>query len=166
MPCTSLRGWLERIVLSAERIVAGGGRVAGSVGLATGLDPDKGVDERVSGGACGAYTEAGALDVAPVTPLLAETLDTVAGCVDDGLAGHAGGLELGGDHGDVELLVLRLVVLRVSGFGELAGGKIVCVPACNVGGETADLLGAAGVLVNGGELLGSGLYLRSLVMDQ
>lgn len=85
---------------------------------------------------------------------------------------------------DVDLLVLALVVLRVVGVGELAGGLVPVffnkflvsscllrgrrekgagvrfvpgVPAGDVGGDTADLAGAAGVLVDLGELLGAGV---------
>lgn len=60
------------------------------------------------------------------------------------------------------LLVLRLVPLSVGGFAELAWGEVVCVPAGDVGGDTADLLGAAGGLVGLGEFLGTGLWEKML----
>jgi hypothetical protein len=157
VPLSSLGRWLIGIVLSAERIVPGRARIARTVGLATGLDPHKRINKSVAGLAGRTHTETGALDVAPVTPLLAEASNTVARGVDDGLSWHAGRFELGGDHGDVKLLVLRLVVLRVCGFAELSGRQVVCVPAGDVGREAADLLGATGVLVHGSELLGTGL---------
>jgi hypothetical protein len=157
VPRTRLWRRLKRVTLSAERIVPVRARIARTIRLATRLDPHKRINKRVTGCTSGTHTEARALDVAPVTPFLAEASDTVARSVNDGLGGHAGGLELGGDHGNVELLVLRLVVLCVGGFAELAGRQVVRVPASDVGRKTADLLGAASVLVNGGELLSTGL---------
>jgi hypothetical protein len=157
VPLSSLRRRGEGIALSTERVVACRTRIARTIRLATGLDPDERIDEGVASSTCGADTETSALDVAPITPLSTETGDTVATSVDDGLRGHAGGLEFGAEHGDVEFLVLGLVILRIGGFGELAGREIVCVPAGDVGGDTADLLGATSGLVDGGELLGSGL---------
>jgi hypothetical protein len=157
VPLASLGGGLERIRLTTVRVVAVSRGIAGTIRLATGLDPDKGVDEGVASGGRRAHTEAGAVDVAPVTPLLAKPSDTVAGGVDNGLAGHASGLELGREEADVELLVLGLVVLAVGGAGELAGAQVEGVPAGDVGGDTADLLGASGRLVDLGELLGTGL---------
>lgn len=157
VPSTSLRRWLERIVLSAERVIAVGAGVRGTVRLATGLDPDEGVDEAGASGASRADTEAGTVDVAPVTPLLAETGDTVAASVDDSLGWHAGALELGGEEGNVLLLVLGLVPLGIGGLGELSWRQVEGVPASNVGGDTTDALGRTSILVYGGELLGSGL---------
>jgi hypothetical protein len=157
VPGTSLRRRLESVVLATERVVAGSRGITRTVRLTTGLNPDERVDERRAGVGGRADTETGAVDVAPVTPLEAQTGDAVAGSVDDGLAGHTGGLELRRDELDEQLLVLGLVPLGVGGFGELAGRLVPRVPAGDVGGNTADLLGAAGVLVNGGELLGTGL---------
>jgi hypothetical protein len=157
VPGTSLRSRLERIVLSAVRVVAGSAGVGSTIGLATGLDPDEGINEGISSGASGADTETGAVDVAPVTPRLAEASDGVAAGIDDGLAGHAGALELGAEERHVELLVLGLVILSISGCGELSGGQVVCVPSGDVGGDTTNLLGGAGRLVHIGETLGTGL---------
>ena len=157
VPGTSLGSGLEGVFLSAVRIVAGGAGIRSTVRLTTGLNPDEGVDERVAGGASGADTETGTLDVAPVTPLLAEASDGVAASIDDGLAGHAGALELGGEQSHVLLLVLGLVPLRVGGLGELSWRQVVRVPASDVGGITADLLGGAGILVDIGKHLGTGL---------
>lgn len=95
VPRTSLRRRGERIGHTAVRVVAGRRAVRGTIGLATRLDPDESIDEGVASAAGRADTKASALDVAPVAPLLAETGDGVAASVDDGLAGHAGGLELG-----------------------------------------------------------------------
>jgi hypothetical protein len=85
VPLSSLRRRLERIVLSAERIVPVCAAIARTIRLATRLDPHKRINKCVAGLAGGTHTEAGALDVAPVTPLLAEASHTVARSVDDGL---------------------------------------------------------------------------------
>lgn len=90
-------------------------------------------------------------------PLLTETLNTVAAGVDDGVVGHAGGLEGGAEDLDVGLLVLALVPLGVGGVGELAGLHVPRVPAGDVGGDAAELRGAAGSLVDRRELLRAGL---------
>jgi hypothetical protein len=163
VPLTGLGTRRERIRHTAEGIVSGRARIARAVRLATRLDPHEGIDERVARGTCGTHTEASTLDVAPMSPLLAETSDTVAGGVNDGLGGHACGFEFGGEESDVLLLVLRLVVLGVGGFGEFAGGQVVGVPAGDVGGHTADLLGRASGFVGLGEFLGSGLCGDGLV---
>lgn len=125
VPRTSLRGWCERIRHTTEAVVTGSGRVRSTIRLTTRLDPDKGINKRVASGTSRADTETSALDVAPVAPLLAETSDAVAASVDDGLAGHAGGLELGREESDELLLVLGLIPLGIGGLGELAGGKVV-----------------------------------------
>jgi hypothetical protein len=116
VPLPRLRRRRERIRHTTERIVPGGTRVAGAVTLATRLDPHKRIHKRVARGARGTHAEARALDVAPVAPLLAQAGDAVAARVDDGLGGHACGLELRGEEGDVFLLVLGLVPLCVCGF--------------------------------------------------
>jgi len=157
VPLAGLGRGLESIRLAAEAVVAGGRAVAGAVGLATGLDPDESVGELGTGVGRGADTEAGALDVAPVAPLLTETLDAVTGSIDDGVVGHAGGLEGGTEGGDVGLLVLASVVLGIRLLGKLAGAEVPRVPASNVGGETTELLGLAGVRVGLGQLLRTGL---------
>jgi hypothetical protein len=81
------------------------------------------------------------------------------------LTWHACGFELRGEELDVLLLVLCFVPLGVGGLGELSWGKVPGVPAGDVGGDTADGLGATGVLVDGGEFLGSGLCGTLLVMS-
>jgi hypothetical protein len=73
---------------SAGRVEANRGAVRGTVALTTGLDPDDGVDERVTSVGRRASTEAGTLDVAPVTPLLTDVLDTRASLVDDEVGGE------------------------------------------------------------------------------
>ena len=156
VPRPGLGAGLEGIVLPAERVVAHGGGVAGTVALAAGLDPDERVDlarARAGGRAC---AEAGTLDVAPVTPLLAQALDAVAGGVDDGLVGHAGGREVRGEQLDVGLLVGRLVPLSVTGR-ELARCQVPGVPAGDVGREAAEGLGLAGGDVGVGEDFSTGL---------
>lgn len=154
---TGLRGRLEGILLATERVVAGSAAVRGTIGLTTGLDPDERVDEGATSAGRGANTETGTLDVAPVTPLLAESLDGVTAGIDDGLAGHASLLELGREELDVLLLVLGLVPLGVSGLGELSWAKVPGVPAGNVGSNTTDGLGASSILVDLGETLSTGL---------
>ena len=157
MPGTGLGRRLEGLLLSAERVVAGSALVGGTVGLTTWLDPDESIDEGVSSGASRADTETGTLDVAPVTPLLAETLLAVAASIDDSLAGHTGALELGGEETDVLLLVLGLVPLSIGGLGELSWGEVVGVPSSNVGGNTTNLLGGTSLLVGVGKFLGTRL---------
>lgn len=57
------------------------GRVGRAIALATGLDPDEGVLERIAGVGRGPDAEARADDVAPVAPLaLLGGLDAIAGC--------------------------------------------------------------------------------------
>jgi hypothetical protein len=158
VPRSRLGTRAERILLSTKAIIPGSARIARSIRLATRLDPHKRIDEGVASGARGTHTEASALDVAPVAPLLAQARHAVAARVDDGLAWHACGLEFRREEGHELLLVLRLVPLRVGGFGELAGGEVVGVPARDVGGHAAHLLGAAGSLVDGGEFFGTGLW--------
>jgi hypothetical protein len=79
VPFTGLGRRLVGIVVAAEGVVARGRGVARAVGFAAGLAPDEGVDELDAGVGGGAYTETGALDVAPVSPDFAETADAVAG---------------------------------------------------------------------------------------
>ena len=124
VPGTCLGTGLIRIALTAEAIVPSGAAIAGAVRLAAGLDPDEGVSEVVASGGGRADTETGAVDVAPVAPLLAQTRHAVAARVDDGVVGHAGRLERGPEVVEVQLLVLALVVLGVRGLGELAGGLV------------------------------------------
>lgn len=58
----------------------GGSRVGRAITLSTGLDPHKGILERIAGVSRGANTEAGADDVAPVTPgVLLRGLDAIPG---------------------------------------------------------------------------------------
>lgn len=184
VPGTSLGRGLVGVVLAAEAVVPGGGRVAGSVGLTTGLDPDEGIGKIVAGVGRGADTESGAVDVAPVTPLVAQASDGVAAGIDDGVVGHAGRLEQRREGVDVDLLVLARVVLGIRGIRELTGalvpvtcalaavvffsvspsidetGREKClprVPTGSVGGNTTNLLGATGGLVDVGKLLRTGL---------
>lgn len=79
-PSTSLRSRLQSITISAVRVIPGGSRVGRAITLSTGLDPHKGILERIAGVSRGANTEAGADDVAPVTPgVLLRGLDTIPG---------------------------------------------------------------------------------------
>lgn len=76
-------------------IVPISGRVAGTVTLTSGLNPDDLVDVGGAGLAGGARTEAGTLHVAPVTPDGTDALDTGTALVDNELGGEAGGGEDG-----------------------------------------------------------------------
>ncbi len=156
VPGTSLRSRLESIIVTTERIVSVGSGIASTVRLSTGLDPDESIDEGVTGASRGSDTEPGSVDIAPVTPGGAETLDGITSGIDDGVGGHATLLEERGEGVNVALLILALVVLGISGTGELswAGGE--CVPAGDVGGDTEDLLGGTSGLVDLGNSVGSG----------
>lgn len=157
VPLAGLGRGLVGIRLAAEAVVADGGAVAGTVRLATGLDPHESVGELEASVSSGADTETGTADVAPVTPFLTETLDTVAASINDGVVWHTSRLELLTELGDVDLLVLALVVLGIRGGRELAGAQVPGVPASNVGGNTTELLGGASSLVSLGQLLGARL---------
>ena len=78
-PLSSLRSGLEGVLKTTVEIVALSGLVGGSVRLATGLNPDEGINELIAGLGSGADTESSVDDVAPVTLLdLGGGLDTVA----------------------------------------------------------------------------------------
>ncbi len=62
-PGASLRSRLESIRQTAVVVVAGGAGVAGAIALATGLDPDEGIEEGVAGVGGRANTEASALSI-------------------------------------------------------------------------------------------------------
>lgn len=157
VPLTGLGRGLEGIGLAAEGVVARGARVAGAVGLAAGLAPDEGVGELEARGRGRAHAEAGAVDVAPVAPLLAQARDGVAARVDDGVVREPGRLERRAELLHVRLLVLARVVLGVRRLGELARAQVPRVPARDVGRDASHLLRAARVLVHLGELLRAGL---------
>lgn len=157
VPLAGLGGGLEGVGLAAERVVARGAGVAGTIRLAAGLAPDEGVGELEARGRGRAHAEAGAVDVAPVAPLLAQARHRVAARVDDGVVREAGRLERRAELLHVQLLVLARVVLGVRRRRELARAQVPRVPPGDVGREPAHLLGAAGVLVHLGELLRAGL---------
>jgi len=133
-------------------IVASGRRVAGAVTLTTGLDPDKGVDERGASVGSGAGTETSTNGVAPVAPLeLASGLLARAALVDDELGGEAIGAEERAEGLDVALLVKGGVGRGVRGGRRQTPGVIVG----NVGGKATDRSRRASILVNLGEEVGS-----------
>lgn len=70
---------------------------------------------------------------------------------------HASGRKRLAKDLDEQLLVLALVILAVRVVGELAGRGVPRVPAGDVGRDTAELRGAARRLVDGRELLSTGL---------
>ena len=152
-------GRLLTIVVSAERVVSCRGGVAGSITLSTGLTPDKGISKLISGLRCWADSEAGTVNVAPVTPLKAETLDGVAAGIHDGVVGVASSSKRLTEDGDVALLILARVVLSIGVVLELPGGHLPGVPAGNVGGNTTDLRWRASGLVDLGKTLSTRLCL-------
>jgi hypothetical protein len=81
---------------SASAVEARRRAVAGTIGLASGLNPDDRVDERRTGVGRRASPEPGALDVAPVTPLTTDVLDTRAALVDEEVCGEASAGKLWG----------------------------------------------------------------------
>ena len=65
-------------------VVSGGRGVGGTVTLSTGLDPNNGVEQggrKATRG--GASAESSVVDVAPITPLLSDVLNTRSALVDD-----------------------------------------------------------------------------------
>jgi hypothetical protein len=68
-------------------IVSSARGVGGTIALTSGLDPDDGIDVRVVGVGRWADTEAGTLDVAPITPLASDVLNTRATLVNDEVSG-------------------------------------------------------------------------------
>jgi hypothetical protein len=112
------------IGLAAERVITVSRAVAGTVALTTGLDPDEGISQAVASAASGADTETGTVDVAPVTPRLAEVLNGVTASIHDSLSGHAVLGEERREGIDVGLLVLAVVVSSIGGVGELSWGEV------------------------------------------
>lgn len=157
VPLAGLGRRLVRILLATEGVVAGGAGVAGTVRFTSRLDPDEGVSEVRVDISSGTRTEAGIDDVAPVTPLETASRVSRAASVDNGVVGHASRVESRTEQGNVLLLVLGLIPLSIVGVGELTGLSVPLVPAGDVGGETTQLRGVAGVLVSLGELLSTGL---------
>jgi len=121
IPLSSLGTGLVGIALAAEGVVPSRAAIASTVALTTGLAPHKGVDKAGARVSRGPDTEASAVDIAPVAPFGAQTRDGVAARIDNGLAWHAVCNELRTDERDVELFVLRLVVLSVGRVCEFAG---------------------------------------------
>lgn len=159
VPLSGFRRRLESVRLSAESVVADGAGVAGTVRLATRLDPHKSIKQRSAGvrGRLRTGTETSIDNVAPVSPLKTATGVTGATSVHDGIVGHASVSEGSTEELDVELLVLGCVVRSVGIVGELSGCHVPLVPAGDVGGETTELGGGAGVGVGESELLSTGL---------
>ena len=172
-PSTSLRSRLEGIGKAAVEVVAGGAGVAGTIALATGLDPNEGIEEGMAGVGRRASAEAGALStmsvlwaareggadqaylgVAPVTPrLLAGRLLAVAASISDEVGREATSGEQRAQGLDVVLLVVVAVALGVRrGRGDAPG-----VVVGNVGSQTTDGGGLAGTRVDAGIQVGCGL---------
>ena len=77
VPLTGLGRGFVGVSVAAERVVADGRSVAGAVRLASRLAPDESVDTLDTSVGGGADTEASAVNIAPVTPLLTKTSNTV-----------------------------------------------------------------------------------------
>lgn len=120
VPLTSLGRRLESIVLAAERIIARGRTVRSTIRLTTRLDPHKRIHKRRACAGCRPDSKASTVDVAPVTPLLAQATDSIASSIYNGLSWHTSRLEFRREELYIELLVLRLVPLCIRGLGELS----------------------------------------------
>ena len=77
------------------------------------------------------HTEAGSLDVAPVTPLNTDVLDTRATLIDDEVSGEAIGGELGPEGVDIVGLVV-VGVARGDGIGAGGGESVVVGDVCRI----------------------------------
>lgn len=88
-------------------VVADSGGVGGTIALSSGLDPNNSINQGVAGGGSGAGAEACADDVAPITPLRADVLDTGTALVDDEVGREA----VLGEEGAEGIDVVGLVVV-------------------------------------------------------
>lgn len=159
VPLASFRRRLESIRLSAEGIVADSAGVAGTIRLATRLDPHESIKQRRAaiGRSLRERTETGVNNVAPVAPFEAATGVARAAGVNDGVVGHAGGGKGRTKKFNVELFVLSSIVLSIWVAGKLAGSHVPLVPTSDVGGEASELGRRASVGVCLCELLSTGL---------
>lgn len=149
IPLPRLRTRFKTLTLPTKAIIPIRTRITRPITLTPRFDPHKCIHKRAPGGARRSAPEARSVNVAPVAPFLAEPRDAVAARVDDGLGRHTCGFQLWGKELNVLFLVLRFVPLRVGCGGEFAGGQVPCVPARDVGGDAADLFGAAGLFIDG-----------------
>lgn len=153
------------------RVVAGGRAVAGTITLATWLDPDEGIEERVVSGGGWADTEACANDVAPIALLLLlgglntgatwTKLENVSSMhlqhggltlVDDEVGRETLRSEERSKCIDVPLLITVGVALSVG----WASGDAPSIVVGYVGRKTANLSGASSLLVQVTEELSRG----------
>ena len=145
-PLTGLGGGLQGGGETAVEVVAGGAGVAGTVTLTTGLDPDEGVEPVITGVSGRSGTETGALGVAPVAPLeLAGGLLAGTALVGDELDTGPSGLDQERTESVDELL---LVVDGVRGGVRGRRAERPGVVVGDVGDETTERLGGAGILVD------------------
>lgn len=158
VPLSCLRRRVEGILLSTERIIPRRRSIRRPIRLTTRLNPHKRIGIARPGSPRRPDAETRALNIAPVTPLLAQPGNGIASRVDDSLTRHASRFEQGAECLHVDLFVLALVPLGVCCFGEFTRGEVPGVPAGDVGGDAADLLGGAGFLVGVGEFFGTGLW--------
>jgi len=82
-PTTGFRCGLKCVGQSTVTIETGGGRITGAVTFTSRLDPDNRIDQGRSCVESGTCSEASTFDVAPISPLLTNVLDTRTSLVDD-----------------------------------------------------------------------------------
>ena len=116
----TLRSGLLGVRETAVGVVAGGTGVAGAITFTSRLDPDNRIDQAGTSVCCGAGTEAGLVNIAPITPLLTDVLDTRATLIDDEVGREALLCQKRGKRIDV----VDLIVVRVTlGDGVGGGGR-------------------------------------------
>lgn len=67
-PSASFRCRLKSIAISTVGVIAGRAGIRGTITFTTGLYPDKGIGQSVTSLGSWSNTEAGSLDIAPITP--------------------------------------------------------------------------------------------------
>jgi len=140
-PRPGLRCGLVGVRERAMRVEPRGTRVARPIALSSRLGPHNRVDRGKRGARRWADTKAGTLDVAPVTPLLPEVLDTRTPLVDDEVRREARAGEQWRQRLDVEDLV-KVGVARGDWVGAVRRKRVV---VGNVGCEPTDVSRRSGV---------------------
>lgn len=158
-PSTGLRSGLKSVRETAVKVVAARRGVGSSVALATGLDPDKGINEIVTSAGGRPDTETSADGVAPITPscLSSWLLAAAAGISDEMNICPTIVLEKWGNGVDVELLIVVGVTGGVR-WGRADGESVV---VGNVGSKTTDLRWATSITPDLVEELCSGVKVGS-----
>jgi len=172
IPGTGLWRRFEGIAVTTEAIVSGGRGVGGTVRLSSGLGPNDCIDQARPSVGRGVSAEPGTIDVAPVTPSAADVLTTRTTLVNDKCSVPTSGPQGWSESFDV----VNLVVVRVGGSDRVrrrsAEGVVignVCFEIQSVrlepwglqvmlhtGGETAEGLWGARILIDLGEKLTGG----------